>query len=76
MPRSNSFEVSGTVVEVLPSGMFRVKLPNGHVALALTDKKKRDDFRSVLPGQMVLLDMSPYDLTKGRVTRLEVDHQT
>jgi len=59
--------VDGVVKELLPNTMFRVELPNGHVLLAHISGKMRLNFIRILPGDMVTLEMSPYDLTKGRI---------
>jgi translation initiation factor IF-1 len=68
MARKDSIEVEGKVVELLPNTMFRVELPNGHKVLAHISGKLRLHFIRILPGDKVLLEMSPYDLTKGRIT--------
>lgn len=59
--------VDGVVKELLPNTMFRVELPNGHVVLAHISGKMRLNFIRILPGDMVTLEMSPYDLSKGRI---------
>ena len=59
--------VDGTVKELLPNTMFKVELPNGHEVLAHISGKMRLHFIRILPGDMVTLEMSPYDLTKGRI---------
>jgi translation initiation factor IF-1 len=61
-------EVEGTVTEALPNGMFRVELANGHQVLAHASGKIRLNFIRILPGDRVLVELSPYDLTRGRVT--------
>ena len=61
-------EIEGTVVESLPNAQFRVELPNGHQLLAHISGKLRMNFIRILPGDKVTLEMSPYDLTKGRIT--------
>jgi translation initiation factor IF-1 len=68
MAHKNSIEVEGKVVELLPNTMFRVELPNGHRILAHISGKMRLNFIRILPGDKVLLELSPYDLTKGRIT--------
>ncbi len=68
MPKEESIEVQGTVVEVLPNAMFRVELENGQVILAYISGKMRMHFIRILPGDKVLVELSPYDLTKGRIT--------
>ena len=60
--------VEGTVRELLPNTMFRVELENGHEILAHISGKMRLHFIRILPGDMVIVEMSPYDLTKGRIT--------
>lgn len=61
-------EVNGTVVETLPNAMFRVELENGHIVLAHISGKMRMHYIKILPGDQVTLEMTPYDLTKGRIT--------
>ncbi|MCX6338583.1 MAG: translation initiation factor IF-1 [Candidatus Aureabacteria bacterium] len=68
MPKKeDAIRVEGIVVEVLPNTMFRVDLPNGHRVLAHISGKMRMHFIRILPGDKVLLEMSPYDLTKARI---------
>jgi translation initiation factor IF-1 len=62
-------QLEGEIVELLPSTMFRVKLENGHVILAHISGKMRIHFIKLMPGDKVELEMSPYDLTKGRITK-------
>ena len=62
-------KLEGEVVELLPSTMFRVKLENGHIVLAHISGKMRIHFIKLMPGDKVEIEMSPYDLTKGRITR-------
>lgn len=59
--------VEGTVRELLPNTMFRVELQNGHMVLAHISGKMRLNFIRILPGDVVMMEMSPYDLTKGRI---------
>ncbi|ODA44085.1 Translation initiation factor 1 [Thermodesulfovibrio sp. N1] len=59
--------MQGTIEEALPNAMFRVRLDNGHVILAYVSGKMRMHFIKILPGDKVLVEMSPYDLTKGRI---------
>lgn len=67
MPRPEAIEVEGTVIELLPHTMFRVELPNGHRVLTrLAEKMGRNAIR-ILPGDKVMLEVSPYDLSKGRM---------
>ena len=68
MAKKESIEVEGVVLESLPNAMFRVELANGHKVLAHIAGKMRQHFIRVLPGDKVLVDLSPYDLTRGRVT--------
>ena len=68
MPKDDHIEVEGTVVESLPNAMFRVELPNGKKILAHISGKMRMNYIRILPGDKVTVDMSPYDLTRGRIT--------
>ena len=68
MAKKESIEVEGTVTEALPNAVFRVELANGHQVLAHISGKMRMHFIRVLPGDRVLVDLSPYDLSRGRVT--------
>jgi translation initiation factor IF-1 len=68
MARKDVIEVEGRVVELLPNTMFRIELPNGHRLLAHISGKMRLHFIRILPGDKVMVEMSPYDLTKGRIT--------
>ncbi|MBN2190355.1 MAG: translation initiation factor IF-1 [Candidatus Aureabacteria bacterium] len=68
MTKEESIKVDGVVSEVLPNTMFRVKLANGHTILAHISGKMRMNFIRILPGDRVQVEMSPYDLTKGRIT--------
>lgn len=61
-------EVEGTVIETLPNAMFKVELENGHVILAHVSGKIRMNFIRILPGDKVTVELSPYDLTRGRIT--------
>ena len=67
MSKSDVIEIEGKVVEKLPNAMFRVALPNGHVVLAHISGKLRMNYIRILPGDKVTLEMSPYDLSKGRI---------
>lgn len=67
MSKSDTIELEGTVIEKLPNAMFRVELPNGHEILAHISGKLRMNYIRILPGDKVTLEMSPYDLTKGRI---------
>ncbi len=62
-------KLEGVVVELLPSATFKVKLPNGHEILAYISGKMRVNYIRLIPGDRVLVEMSPYDLTKGRVVQ-------
>ena len=66
--KKESIEVEGTVVEPLPNAMFKVELPNGHTVLAHISGKIRMHFIKILPGDKVIVELSPYDLTRGRIT--------
>ncbi|MBH0191403.1 MAG: translation initiation factor IF-1 [Nitrospira sp.] len=68
MAKEDIIEVQGSVTETLPNAMFRVKLDNGHVILAHISGKMRMHFIRILPGDKVTVEMSPYDLTRGRIT--------
>jgi translation initiation factor IF-1 len=68
MPKEDSIELEGTVMKVLPATMYRVKLENDHVVLAHISGKMRKHFIRITAGDRVTLQISPYDLTKGRIT--------
>jgi translation initiation factor IF-1 len=68
MPKDDSIEVEGTVIEPLPNAMFRVELDNGHKVLAHISGKMRMHFIRILPGDKVKVELSPYDLSRGRIT--------
>ena len=68
MPKKEAIEVEGTVVEPLPNAMFRVELANGHKVLAHVSGKIRMHYIRILPGDKVLIELSPYDLSRGRIT--------
>ena len=68
MAKSDMIELEGTVVESLPNTTFRVDIGNGHVILAHISGKLRMHFIRILPGDKVTVQMSPYDLTRGRIT--------
>jgi len=68
MPKEESIEVEGKVIETLPNAMFRVELENGHRVLAHISGKMRMHFIKILPGDRVKIELSPYDLTRGRIT--------
>jgi translation initiation factor IF-1 len=67
MSKQDVIEVEGTVVEPLPNAMFRVELENGHTVLAHVSGKIRMNFIRILPGDKVSVELSPYDLTRGRI---------
>jgi translation initiation factor IF-1 len=68
MPKKEAIEVEGTVVEPLPNAMFRVELTDGHKVLAHISGKIRLHYIRILPGDKVLVELSPYDLSRGRIT--------
>ncbi|HLR88627.1 MAG TPA: translation initiation factor IF-1 [Atopostipes sp.] len=68
MAKEDMIEVEGTVTETLPNAMFNVELENGHEILAHVSGKIRMNYIRILPGDKVTVEMSPYDLTKGRIT--------
>ena len=68
MAKKEAIEVEAQVNEALPNGMFRVELPNDHEILAHVSGKIRMNFIRVIPGDRVLVELSPYDLTRGRIT--------
>ncbi|MCX6827126.1 MAG: translation initiation factor IF-1 [candidate division Zixibacteria bacterium] len=68
MTKEDTIQVEGKVLEPLPNAMFKVELDNGHVVLAHISGKMRMHFIKILPGDRVTLELSPYDLTRGRIT--------
>ena len=68
MPKEEAIQVEGTVTECLPNAMFRVELETGHKVLAHVSGKMRMHFIKILPGDKVTVELSPYDLTRGRIT--------
>ncbi|MFH1372424.1 MAG: translation initiation factor IF-1 [bacterium] len=68
MTKEETVQVEGKVIETLPNAMFRVELDNGHVVLAHISGKMRMHFIKILPGDRVTMELSPYDLTRGRIT--------
>tara|TARA_B100000315_G_C14041910_1_gene347931 strand:- start:169 stop:390 length:222 start_codon:yes stop_codon:yes gene_type:complete len=70
-PKEEAITVVGTVLETLPNAMFRVELENEHKVLAHVSGKMRMHFIRILPGDKVTLELSPYDLTRGRIVRRE-----
>jgi translation initiation factor IF-1 len=67
MPKEEAIQVEGTVAEALPNAMFRVELENKHLVLAHVSGKMRMNFIRILPGDKVMCELSPYDLTRGRI---------
>ena len=67
MPKQSNIELDGTIVEALSNAMFRVELENGHQVIAHISGKMRMNYIRILPGDKVKLEMSPYDLSKGRI---------
>jgi len=68
LAKNDVIEVEGTVIEALPNAMFQVELPNGHRIMAHISGKMRMNFIRIYPGDKVTLELSPYDLTRGRIT--------
>jgi translation initiation factor IF-1 len=68
LAKSDVIEVEGTVKEALPNAMFQVQLPNGHMIVAHISGKMRMNFIRIYPGDKVTIELSPYDLTRGRIT--------
>ncbi len=68
MAKQDAIVIDGKVLETLPNAMFRVELPNGHKVLAHVSGKMRMHFIKILPGDTVTVELSPYDLTRGRIT--------
>jgi len=71
MAKEDLIETEGKIIEALPNAMFRVELENGHVVLAHVSGKMRMNFIRILPGDKVKLELSPYDLTRGRIIARE-----
>ena len=67
MPKQSAIEQEGVIVETLPNAMFKVELENGHVIIAHISGKMRMNYIKILPGDRVKVEMSPYDLSKGRI---------
>ena len=67
MPKEDSIEVQGKIIETLPNAMFKVELDNGHKVLAHVSGKMMMHFIKILPGDKVTIELSPYDLTRGRI---------
>ena len=68
MPKQSAIEQEGVIVETLPNAMFKVELENGHVIIAHISGKMRMNYIKILPGYRVKVEMSPYDLSKGRIS--------
>ena len=68
MAKEDQIEMEGTIVETLPNTMFRVELDNGHIVTAHISGKMRKNYIRILTGDRVTIEMTPYDLTKGRIT--------
>jgi translation initiation factor IF-1 len=68
LSKSDVIEIEGKVVEALPNAMFSVELPNGHIVMAHISGKMRMNFIRIYPGDRVTIELSPYDLTRGRIT--------
>jgi len=68
MPKEELIETDGKIIEALPNAMFKVELENGHIVLAHVSGKMRMNFIRILPGDKVKLELSPYDLNRGRIT--------
>ena len=71
MPKEEAITIDGKVLETLPNAMFRVELANGHKVLAHVSGKMRMNFIRILPGDSVVIELSPYDLSRGRIIRRE-----
>lgn len=68
MPKQSAIEKDGTIIEALSNAMFRVELDNGHVLIATISGKMRMHYIRILPGDKVRVEMTPYDLTRGRIS--------
>jgi translation initiation factor IF-1 len=68
MPKESAIEVEGIVTDALPNAVFKVKLENGHEVLAHISGKLRQNYIKILPGDRVTIELSPYDLSRGRIT--------
>ncbi len=73
MPKEEQIEMEGVVVETLPNTMFRVKLENGHIIIAHISGKMRKNYIRILLGDVVTVEMTPYDLSKGRIIYRNLD---
>ena len=74
MASREAIEVTGTIVSLLPNNLFRVKLPNGHEMMGHPGENFSDDLSLCLPGTKVLLSISPYDLSKGKITNRQSEN--
>jgi translation initiation factor IF-1 len=73
MPKEDSIEMEGNIVETLPNTMFRVKLENGHIIIAHICGKMRKNYIRLLTGDAVTVELTPYDLSKGRIIYRKID---
>lgn len=73
MPKEEHIEIEGVVIDALPNTLFRVKLENGHLITAHISGKMRKNYIRILTGDTVIVEMTPYDLTKGRITYRNLD---
>lgn len=73
MPKEEQIEMEGVVTETLPNTLFRVKLENGHLITAHISGKMRKNYIRIITGDQVMVEMTPYDLTKGRITYRNLD---
>jgi translation initiation factor IF-1 len=76
MAKEDQIEMDGTVIDVLPNTMFRVQLDNGHVVIAHISGKMRKNYIRILKGDKVTVQLTPYDLSKGRITFRSRDGKT
>jgi translation initiation factor IF-1 len=76
MSKEEQIEMGGTVIETLPNTMFRVQLENGHIIIAHISGKMRKNYIRILTGDKVIVEMTPYDLTKGRITYRNIDKKS
>lgn len=76
MAKEEQIEMAGTVIETLPNTMFRVQLENGHIIIAHISGKMRKNYIRILTGDKVIVEMTPYDLTKGRITYRNIDKKS
>lgn len=75
MAKEDQIEMSGVVIETLPNTMFRVQLENGPIVIAHISGKMRKNYIRILTGDAVIVEMTPYDLTKGRITYRSIDRK-